>query len=62
LTHGIFTYVAVKYAGFDNRQISNLINRDPSGITHMVRRIEDLKREDLNLIGMLEKLIQLIQV
>ena len=59
---GIFTYVAVKYAGFDNREISNLINKDPSGVTHMVSRIEDLKRENLSLSSMLDKVIQQIQV
>lgn len=59
---GIFSYVAVKYAGFDNRTISHYINKDPSGVTHMVRRIETLKKENLSLNGILEKVIQLIQV
>jgi len=59
---GIFTYVAVKYLGFHNRKISNFIKKDPSSVTHMVRRIENSKRGNSSLSSMLEKVIQLIQV
>ncbi|MFC2164330.1 transposase [Acidobacteriota bacterium] len=59
---GIFAYVAVKYAGFNTRKISNLINKDPSSVTYMVRRIETRKRESSDLYYLLEKVFQLIKV
>ena len=47
LARGIFSYVAVIYAGYNNKNISSLLNKDPSSVTFMIRRIEDQKSENL---------------
>jgi len=62
MARGIFTYVAVKYAGYNNKDLSKLKNKDPSSITFMVRRIETQKKENSDLSETLEKVIQLTKV
>lgn len=62
MARGIFSYVAVKYAGYNNKNISNMISKDPSSVTCMVRRIETQSKESSDLRNLLEKVIQLIKV